>query len=195
MYRDRKCLPIIEEMIFNRYKKEAFIYDLVWAFFEVADSENLIRVANRLSSPEQKDVELARKFLNFIPCIGENSEQDQMKQYQCSVKWLKDNRDFLYYTGETCLQTSNPHRYTVSLEAKYLQKSITSVNEKLSRSLIEGELTYLESFKKLDAAQKLYLSNYSSLLYHKSKYRWKKWLKTPIDKQLNIAKRILEGAK
>ncbi|MHB8064968.1 MAG: hypothetical protein ACYDG2_20490 [Ruminiclostridium sp.] len=193
VYKDRSCLSIIEEMIFSRYRKGAFIYDLVWVFFEVSDSENLIIMANRLRSSNRKDVELARKFLNFVPCIGMNSEEDHIKQYQCSLRWLKQNKDFLYYTGETCLQTSNPYLYAVSLEAKYLQKTASSINGELSRSLTEGEVTCLDRFKKLDAASKLCLSNYSSILYRKSKYRWGKWLKNPIDKQIEIAKRMLGG--
>jgi hypothetical protein len=183
-------------MIFNRYRKGTFIYDLVWTFFEVSDAKSLIMVANRLRSSNSKDVELARKFLNFIPCIGMNNEQDQMKQYQmkqyqCSIKWINQNKNFLYYTGETYLQTSNPFRYAVSLEARYLQKTAENVNGELARSLTEDERTCLDRFDKLDDDSKLCLSNYSSMLYHKSKYRWSKWLQNPIDKQIDIAKKIL----
>jgi hypothetical protein len=191
VYKDKKCLPTMEEMIFNRYRRGAFIYDLVWAFFEVADSEHLILMANRLRSSNKKDVELARKLLNFIPCIGMYSEEDNIKQYQCSLNWIKQNRDFLYYTGETYLQTSDPYRYAVSMEAKYLQKTASSVNGELSRSLTEEEYTYLDNFKKLDDDSKIRLSNWSSLLYRKSKNRWSKWLQNPIDKQIEIAMRIL----
>jgi hypothetical protein len=190
VYRDKKCLPIIEEMIFARHRKGQYIYDLVWTFFEVSDSQNLIMVANRLRSTNQKDVELARKLLNFIPCIGTDSNEDNMKQYQCSVKWIEQNKDFLYYTGQSYLQTSNPYRYALSLEAKYLQKPVSNVIGELSRSLTENEGTHLVSFEKLEDDSKLALSNYSSILYHKSKYRWSKWLQNPIDKQIEIAKRI-----
>jgi len=194
VYKEKDCLPIIEEMIFNRYRIGAFIYDLVWTFFEVPDSENLFLIANRLRSTNRKDVELARKFLNFIPCLGTYNGEDNMKQYQCSQKWIKQNKDFLYYTGETYLQTGNPYRYAVSLEAKYLQKTASFLNGELSRSLTEDESICLDSFKALDNDSKLRLSNYSSMLYQKSKHRWSKWLQNPIDKQIEIAKRIPGGS-
>jgi len=188
VYKDKNYLPTIEEMIFNRYRRGAFIYDLVWTFFEVSDADNLIMVANRLRSTNQKDVELARKFLNFIPCIGMDNEKDNMKLFQCALKWIKLNKDFLYYTGETYLQTSNPFRYAVSLEAKYLQKPAQDVNGEIYRSLTDDECSCLDSFKKLDDDSKLRISNYSSMLYHQSKYRWSKWLQNPVDQQLAIAK-------
>lgn len=194
VYKDKSSLPTIEKLIFNRYRKGAFIYDLIWAFFEVAESDSLILVANRLRSSNRKDVELARKFLNFIPCIRMYSRDENMKQYQCSLKWIKRNKDFLYYTGETYLQTSNPYRYDVSLKAKYLQKTVSDVNGEQSRSLTQDESTCLDRFNRLDDASKLSLSNYSSMLYGKSKYKWSKWLQNPIDKQIEIAKRILGGA-
>jgi len=191
VYKDKNSLRIIEEMIFNRYRKGAFIYDLVWAFFEVSDSENLNRIAKRLRSSNPKDVELARKFLNFIPCIGMNSKDDPVKQYQGSLKWIKQNWDFLYYTGETNLQTSIPNRYAVSLEAKYIQKTVLNVSREISESLSEDERTYLNRFKMLDDASKMCLSDCSSILYRKSKYRWSKWLQNPIDKQIEFAKKLL----
>lgn len=190
VYKDKNCLATIEEMIFNRYRTGAFIYDLVWAFFEVADSENLIMVANRLRSSNRKDVELARTFLNFVPCISMNNEKDNMKQYKCSLKWITQNKEFLYFTGDTNQQTSNPNRYAINWDAKYLQKPASNVNGEFNRTLTEYECKCLDSFKRLDDDSKLRLSDYSSMLYRKSKHRWSKWLQNPIDKQLEIAKSI-----
>ncbi|HEY5586282.1 MAG TPA: hypothetical protein VIK78_17555 [Ruminiclostridium sp.] len=194
VYKDKSCLRTIEEMIFNRYRKGAFIYDLVWAFFEASDPESLIMVVNRLRSSNRKDIELARRFLNFIPCIGMNGEEDPMKQYQCSLKWINENQNFIYYTGETFLQTSNPYRYAVSLEARYLQKTASNVRGELSRSLTADECTCMDSFMRLDDASKLLLSNCSAMLYRKSKYMWSQWLRNPIEKQIEIAQRTLGGS-
>ncbi len=112
VYKDNQSLPVIEEMIFSRYRQGAFIYDLVWAFFEAANWEDLIRLAKRLRSSDPKDNELARKFLNFIPCLDINKSPEM--QYRCSIKWLKENRSLLFYTGETNLQTCDPVRFAVS---------------------------------------------------------------------------------
>ncbi len=114
VYKDRSSLNLIEEMIFNRYRRGAFIYDLVWIYFEVSDFQSLIKIAQRLRSLNPKDVELASKLLNFIPCIDIHRKETPKNKFKCAMQWIKVNKDFLYYTGETCLQSSNPHRYALS---------------------------------------------------------------------------------
>lgn len=121
VYGDRSCLPVMEHLIFNRNRKGAFIYDLVWAFFESADGKTLEMIASRLRTDNKSDIRLARKFLNFIPCIREEPEQNAIKQYSQCIKWLNHNRDQLFYTGETNLQTSEPLRYALSAEDRFLK--------------------------------------------------------------------------
>lgn len=193
VYGDYSCQRIIEELIFNRYRKGTYIYDLVWAFFETINTNNLLMVVERLRSKHPKDVELARKFLNFIPCIRDNSGDDPIKHYQGSIRWINQNFNFLYYTGETNQQTHNPCRYAVSLEAKYLQRSLSVVNGKAPRTLTRFQSNILDNFKKLDDDTKVYLSDYSDMLYRRNKYRWSKWLESPIESQIDIAKRMLGG--
>lgn len=194
IYKDRNCLRVIEEMIFNRNRRGTYIYDLVWAFFECSRAEDLIMLVNRLCSYSRKDVELARKLLNFIPCMGIDSKEYNVNQYQYSLKWIDQNRNFLYYTGESNLQTSNPHRYAISLEAKYLQKTASKDYGEPSGPLTEDQYTLLDNFKKLDDYSKVLLSNCSSELYRKSRYWWNEWLKYPIDKQIMTAGRIQGGS-
>ncbi len=191
VYNDNSCLKIIDELIFNRYRKGAYIYDLVWAFFETITPQNINMVVNRLRSSNPKDIELARKFLNFIPCM--NSEEDPLKQYQCCIRWVNQNHDFLYYTGVTNQQTTNPSRYAVSLEAKYLQKPASLVLSDQTRSLRKEELSYLDNFKDIDEDSKLLLANYSDMMYRTNKSRWSRWLQSPIEKQLEIARRVMGG--
>jgi hypothetical protein len=166
---------------------------LIWAFFECADPESLIMVVNRLRSSNRKDVELARKLLDFIPCMGMENHENNLKQYQSCLKWINQNRKFLYYTGESSLQTSNPCRYAVSLESKYLQRTVSNDTEEASRSLTVDEYRLLDSFKELDPDSRLLLSNCSSTLYGRNKYWWNKWLNYPVTKQLEIAKRMSGG--
>lgn len=194
VFRDLSCLPAIEELIFNRNRKGTFTHDLIWAFFEVEDPRVITMVTNRLQSSEQKDIELAREFLNFIPCITENSENDPIKQHECALKWINENQNYMYYTGETCQQASNPCRYAISLEAKYLQRSVKDVQEGQSRSLDDYESRSLDNFMKLDDYSKSMLSKCSEILYKRSKYNWNKWLQNPIDKQLAVARRMLGGS-
>ena len=130
---------------------------------------------------------------NFIPCIGVNNKNDPLKQYQCSLKWVNRNLNYLFYTGETSLQTSNPYRYAVSLEAKYLQKVVSNDFREPLKSLTKYECVLLDNFMKLDDDSKLLLSDCSCIIHSKSKYWWSKWLEYPIPKQIEIAYRISGG--
>ncbi len=193
VYKEKAFLYPVEDMIFSRHRKGFYIYDLVWAFFEASAPENLTRLINRLLSPNRKDVELAKKLLNFIPYMETGTRKEPVEQYQYSLKWLSQNRDFLYYTGESFLQTGNPYRYAVSLESKYLQKAIPGSNGEISRALTEEEHILLDTFKRLDDNSKLLLSDCSSILYRENKYRWSKWLRYPIMRQIETAKRMSGG--
>lgn len=75
-FNDKSVLPLIAEMIFDRHRKGLFYYDLVWAFFEACEPCSLTLAANRLCSRNLRDVDLARRLLNFIPYIstGETSK-------------------------------------------------------------------------------------------------------------------------
>jgi hypothetical protein len=124
VYKDKSCLKKIERLIFSRYRKGYYIYDLVWAFFECCSPGDLLLIANRLRSPHPRDVELARQLLNFVPCVGNaNGDESRMMQYRCAAKWLQHNRKYLYYTGESNQQKSNPSRFAVSGETSLRRNS------------------------------------------------------------------------
>jgi hypothetical protein len=113
VYRDKPCLRPIENMIFNRHQKGAYIYDLVWAYFESSEPDDLILLAKRLRSSNKKDVELARRLLNFVPCIENNEEHNPEMLYRCTAGWIRRNRNRLYYTGESMQMSGNPRRYAL----------------------------------------------------------------------------------
>ncbi len=190
VYKDQNCLRIMESLIFDRHRKGAYIYDLTWAYFESLNPQNINSLVNRLRSANPKDVELARKYLNFIPDINSRDE-DSRKLYQRALKWLSQNQNFIYYTGATNNQTSNPSRYAVSLEAKYLQKPAYRVMQEQSRNFNEEEASYLDNFINLNEDTKLLLAKCSDMLYHINKYKWNKWLQSPVDKQIEIAERMV----
>lgn len=194
LYNDRSCLGTIETLIFDRYRKGAYIYDLTWVFFDAMNPQNLSTLANRLRSSNPKDVELARKFLNFIPGIN-SRENDIRTQYQIALKWINQNQNFLCYTGATNNQTLEPHRFAVSFEAKYLQRPVYSIINEEARVLRKEEAAYLDSFRKLDDDTKLLLSNCSDFLYRSNRYRWGKWLQSPIDRQIEVAERMVGNSK
>ncbi len=114
VYGDRLCLKPMEELMFRRNRKGAYIYDLVWAYFESSRPEDLIRLSQRLRSHDPKDVELARKLLNFVPCIEANIERSPEKLWRCTAEWLRRNRRRLVYTGESMQMKGNPRRYALA---------------------------------------------------------------------------------
>ncbi len=190
VYNDQSCLRIMEALIFDRHRKGSYIYDLTWAFFESLNPQNINSLANRLRSANPKDVELARKFLNFIPDI-DSRDEDSRKLYQRALKWLSQNQNYIYYTGVTNNQTPNPSRYTVSLEAKYLHKPAYSIIQEPSRNINKEEASYLDNFINLNEDTKQLLARCSDMLYHINKYKWNKWLQSPVDKQIEIAERMV----
>ncbi|EMS71803.1 hypothetical protein [Ruminiclostridium cellobioparum] len=190
LYNDRSCLRTVETLIFDRHRKGSYTYDLTWVFFETLNPQNLNTLANRLRSANPKDVELARKFLNFIPDL-DNRNNDARKQHQIASRWINRNQNFLYFTGSSNQQTIDPMRYEVSLEAKYLQRPVGSIMTEQSRALRKEEVTYLDNFNKLDDDVKLLLSNCSDYLCRSDRYKWSKWLHSPLEKQIEMAERMV----
>lgn len=186
-YRDKTALQTIVDMLFERHRKDAFSYDLIWACFESRDPQVLILIANRFLSTGKKDVELAGKLLRFIPCKGKDSNMDPLQQYSCCMHWIYENYPFLYYTGESFQQSCNPIPYAASLEAKYLCKTVSAEDGKVLAPLTIEENNLLRSFKRLDSYNRVLLSNYSFLLYRKNPYHWKTWIRYPIGEQIRIA--------
>lgn len=185
-FKDRQALHIISQMIFDRHRKGAYIYDLIWAFFEACDPYSLTLLANGLRSSGYKDVELARKLLGFIPCVHINTN-DGMQLYSCTLFWLQENCMFLHYTGEGFQKTANPIPYIVSFHAKYLCKPIWADSGKFVYPLSEYERALIDNFKTLDNTAKALLSNYSFRLYRQNQALWHTWLRYPLTLQLSIA--------
>ncbi len=185
-YNDKSVLPVIAEMIFSRYKKGLYIYDLVWAFFESRDPRRLIIFANRMHSTHWMDVELACKLLGFIPGIDINRNNDKFIKYLYIRNWIQENHLFMHYTGESFQQTPNPIPYLVSLEAKYLCKPVPEDSQEPLRILNEDESNLMERFKGLNKDTQILLSTCSFLLYRQNKSTWNKWIHYPVEEQIRI---------
>lgn len=189
-YRDKDCIQYIEELIYNRNRKNSYIYDLVWAFFEASDADSLVMMAKRLYSDNRKDTILVKKLLNFIPCVNDSNIDDNLEKYYRAVSWINRNRNYLYFTCESCQQTPNPRRYAISMEAKYLQKYAAVFCRNFSGILTDLENNLLENFQKQDHNTRLLLSEYSHDLFHSSQYWWEKWIHTSIEEQIAIAQKF-----
>ncbi len=193
VYKDETSLPIIANMIFKRNRKGLFIYDLIWAFFECRNPDSLTLISNYLKSNNSQDVLLAKKLLSFIPNIDMYSYNNN-SLYIYANKWLKENSNYLYYTGESFHQTNNPIPYILVYEAKYLYKPISSSTGKALHKLTSKEKDLLEKFSNLDEYNKLLLSQFSYQLYNQNIHLWKIWINSPVKNQIIKAKSVIGGS-
>ncbi|TDT51228.1 hypothetical protein [Fonticella tunisiensis] len=192
-YRDKSALPIISDMIFKRNRKGHYFYDLVWAFFQCRDPYSLSLIANYLHSRDIKDVKLSHRLLSFIPDMAYEMRADNEKQYSFCIRWIRENGPFLYFTGENFHQTSRPTPYKLSLEAKYLCKSICLDNGKPIAPVTEEEQRLLDNFNKLNDDIRMLLANCSVLLNHQNLYWWNMWIHYPLSEQIKIARTRIGG--
>ncbi|MEW9121487.1 MAG: hypothetical protein AB2421_02165 [Thermotaleaceae bacterium] len=188
LFHEKRILPIIVEMIFNRVSKGLFTHDLIWAFFEARDPYSLMLIANRLKSRNEKVAAFARKLLGFIPGMDTVSPNDFERQYTLVQNWLEENSPFLYYTGESLQQTNQPIPYVILLEAKYLCKAVAIDSGKFMEPLTNHEKNLLRDFYPLKLDTKIALTNCSFLLHQRDKMRWKMWLQNPISEQVHHAR-------
>lgn len=192
-FKDMTILPIVAHMIFNRNKKGTLIHDLVWAIFQSEVPQSLTLIAERLLSPNRKDIELARKLLSFIPEIDMSAKGDNGKQYLSFVSWLRENGPFLLFTGESLQQCSTPSPCAIRLDSKYLCKP-TLVNNSIRSNLAsEKESELLKIFNSLEKHIQVLLSKFSFKLYRQNPYFWYMWINYPIVEQINIARKEIGG--
>lgn len=188
VYKDKTVLPIIVDLIFERYKKGFLIHDLTWAFFEAKDPNSLILIANHLKTGDLQEIELANKLLSFIPGISNSRNIDGKKNYLTFLNWIKENIFFLHFTGESFQQSSNPIPYVIIWEAKYLCKNVSIDTGKIVEPLTPRENQLIEAFSSLDGNTKVLLANFSVTVYRKNIVLWNKWIQDDILEQISIAR-------
>lgn len=193
VYRDKSILSTISNIIFNRFESDFFIHDLIWAFFESKDPYTLFLVGNRLKSKKVREVQLARKLLNFVPGIDPNSNIYDEKQYLSFLSWFQENNLFLYYVGETLQETKNPIPFKIDLAAKYLCKVVSNETGEMLTTLTEDESKLLGQFNGLDENSKILLSKFSFIMRQSNMYWWNVWIHYPILEQIKIAKNRMGG--
>jgi len=187
VYRDITVLPLAAELIFKRHRRGAYIYDLLWGFFESGNPYSLAFIAKRLNSQEPADRSLALKLLGFIPDIA---SQDPYTAFQL---WMDENAPFLYYTGESFQKTGNPKPYAVNLDAKYLCRPLFAVKGKEITGLGSDERKLLDEVHKLDENSRAILAKYSVMLHRQDENQWKTWLHSPVSQQLRTARAVMGG--
>lgn len=191
--RERSILPAIADTIFERHRHGRLIHNLVWAFFEAHHRESLYMIAQRLDSPDMRDVILARKLLGFIPGMDDDRE-DGPALYHRALNWLTVNMPYICRTGESMQMCPKPLFYTVSYEAKYLCRQVSEDSGKQPAPLNELEAERLECFSNLDEPRRRLLADASCSLYMRDMNQWLSWFSLPIDDQLAFASLMTGGS-
>lgn len=188
VHNDTNCLDALENLIFSRHRKGAYIYDIVWAFLESKNPKCIDMLAKRLLSNNEKDIQLSKKLLDFVPCINSENIRSKTELYHNATKWIKDNLNFIYYHGEHFHQTPSPCTFRLSLENKYLQNTTHLKSNDNKRSYTDWEVAAIDNFRKLDSDSQKLLSDYSHYLHKHNSNKWKSWIEKSISEQLSIAK-------
>lgn len=189
---DKTILPSVVNLIFRRNRKDLFIHDLVWSFFQTFDPNALRLVANYLLSQNYKDVELACNLLNLELPERSASWAAKQKLYQNYLQWLGDNSSYLYLTGEHFQLTSSPHPLDVDLQSKYLCKKISPKTRKIEEKLSENEIMSLRRFLQTSKEEQEILSAYSHKIHSRNTRSWSQWMQMQLAQQVSMAKADLE---
>lgn len=185
---EKMVLPIAAELIFKRNQKGTYYHDLVWAFFSSRDVYALRLIAERLRSNNPKDTALACQLLSLPRDTPLGTRMERQTQYSHYLSWLEENNPYLYFTGESLMQTNCPTPCGVNLEAKYLCKKVSPRKKEPVSALSDSEQSCLNQFKDTQEEEKAVLASYSNSLHSENPSNWNRWIQYPIEKQLEIAK-------
>lgn len=186
-FKDTAALPEIADMIFARYRNGRLVHELVWAFFEARCPDSLLYIAQRLNSPDSRDIELSKRLLCFIPEIDKHSGNSGSGLYARVLFWLQENKPFLYYTGESLHLCSNPLHYAVSWVSKYLCLPVSADNGEPLLSINELENELSTRFRELPELLQHQLADFSYMLYRKNIYQWNTWIRLDLGRQVSLA--------
>ncbi len=190
-FRAGALLPAVAGQIFERNRHGKLIHNLVWAFFEARDPDSLYLLVQRLGSTDIRDITLAKKLLCFIPGL-ENTTGTAA--YYKAMRWLSENRPFLYYTGESMQMCSRPVHYSVSLEARYLCRPVSADSGKPLSALQDNEMRLLADFRDLPETVQQLLADFSCMLYKRNIYQWDSWIRLPVVRQAEAVSDMTGGS-
>jgi hypothetical protein len=173
------------ELIFRRNRAGLFIHDLVWGFFRDADAETLSAIAKYILSKDMRDVELACRLLGLdIP----EAEEGQKRAFEGYTDYLRENRPFLYITGENFQATSAPSYIVPDVEAKYLRREISPKSRAPITPLTDAEMRALDAFREAEEEERVLLSEHSGRLKNRDGAAWEDWINADIARQVMAAR-------
>lgn len=190
-YHDADILPKLVRMIFRRGKKGAYLHDLVWALYQSRDPKGLELAAEHLKSPNENEAELAQTLLHLKP--QSNTPKARRKLYGSYLHWLEENSPYLYFTGENFNESSTPNACSVDLGAKYLYRKISHGTRRLATPLTEFEQNCLTCFANAPDEEKEFLAQFSQKMRAKDPAYWNRWIRYPLQRQIETAHHGGEG--
>lgn len=187
-YKYTSILPQVCELIFRRNRKELYIHDLVWSFFEAYEPDSLKLIARYLLSYDKRNVELACKLLH-LPIPGDYSDHGARQAlYENFISWLGENNPYLLFTGQHFQQTSEPEPLMVDDEALYLGKRISPKNGQPLEPLTQNEMLRLLDYRRAPSKERRLLSSYSAKMRSRDRQSWQQWLNKELAQQVSTAK-------
>jgi hypothetical protein len=187
IFKDTSILPIMKELIFKRNKKKTLIHDLLWGYFSSYEIETLALIATKLNSDDMEEVKLAFDLLQLQKNFNINYDRFQDTIYIKFINWYKENKDYIYFTGESFQEKSNPSYYSINIEAKYLCKRVLREDGTVLDIVSDRELELVNNLKKANKVTKKFISDYSNKLHRNDIISWKDWFSCPFRMQLQIA--------
>ncbi|MDR1064804.1 MAG: hypothetical protein LBL25_00345 [Oscillospiraceae bacterium] len=148
---DGDALTKIAELIFRRNRRGLYIHDLVWGFFQTADERALSVIADYIKSENTADSCLACRLLGLDDAPRTRAER--VAAHDEFVKWLTENRPYIYLTGEYFNLATSPHTISRDDEAKHLHREIDPETRAPLTPLTEQEEAELRAFRAQNGAE------------------------------------------
>lgn len=193
VYKDASILPILTDMLFQRYKKGSNIHTLVWSIFSSHKPTVLTLIAEHLRSLDKQEAELACNLLNIKTEENQDFSDEYQEKYDVYLQWFEENHPFFSFTEESLQFASNPVFCKVDLDRKYLQRPNSSHMKQVATISGSIEEKCLTAFAQLSREKKMALADYSYKIYNQDVSRWSEWIQLPVDEQLKTNKTGLEG--
>lgn len=179
-----KSVPVYAvPLIFHRNRRGRFIHDLVWATAGLQDPGVLLQIARYLDSSREADRKLAGSLLSVKNTVRSNLWRD----YKHFSSWYRENRPYLYFTGEGFNQTSEPTLCGVNVNAKYLCRPSAQAEGSAKSKAFEDALP--EEFLNAKNSRKNMLADYSQRLHQSDRSAWEKWRQLSVENQAEIAEK------
>lgn len=187
-YRDQTILNTAVDLLFRRNRKGLYIHDLAWGLFRSFQPDAALYVARYLMSEDMQDVSLAARLLHMELPDDAGKPEVRRALFAKYRTWLRENKSFLYFTGEQFNLSSEPVAMRADPEAIYLQREILPENGAPASPLTENEMKSLQSFRARPREEQKLLSEYSRKLRKTDRNSWEAWLSTEPAQQVLAAR-------